>query len=171
MHVCVVMWCKERNSFSSTPMQPTTPNPNPAPPLPPPCSQVALLQLSALPPAGAGPDATAAALNLSANPAAAVAGRAALTALTRLGLAGQSTLPGRRTQTVMHSLVRGGAPDTHTHTDRHAYTRNVYAGVSVIPVWGASPCRSVAASAAPHRMRLPACRPPFVLSDTPRHTT
>ncbi|KAG2426424.1 hypothetical protein HYH02_014783 [Chlamydomonas schloesseri] len=72
----------------------------------PTAQQVALLQLSALPPAGAGPDATAAALNLAANPAAAVAGRAALTALTRLGLAGQSTLPGRRTQTVMHSLVR-----------------------------------------------------------------
>ncbi|KAG2492987.1 hypothetical protein HYH03_008886 [Edaphochlamys debaryana] len=71
-------------------------------------NQVALLQLSSLPPAGANPDATLAALNASA-PAAAVHGRTMLAALGRQGLAGASTLPGRRTQTVMHSLVRSVA--------------------------------------------------------------
>ncbi|GFR45862.1 hypothetical protein Agub_g7313, partial [Astrephomene gubernaculifera] len=67
--------------------------------------QVALLQLSALPPAGAGPDTTLASLNAT-TPAAAVIGRGTLTALQRQGLTAQSSLPGRRTQTVMHSLVR-----------------------------------------------------------------
>ncbi len=74
--------------------------------LPPP--QVALLQLSALPPAGAGPDATFAVLAGSPGGGAAIPtmSRAVLAALQRQGLAAQSTMPGRTTQTVMHSLVR-----------------------------------------------------------------
>ncbi|GIL66872.1 hypothetical protein Vafri_20338 [Volvox africanus] len=102
--------------------------------------QVAVLQLSALPPAGAGPETTMAALN-AYSPAAAVGGRAVLAALQRQGLAGISALPGRRTQTVMHSLVRAVvvsalAPALDLNVRPQAEDRVATALLAAMATWG-----------------------------------